>query len=135
MARRKQGHTSSGNPASTLCTTCQNHMSDAWPYLTADQVALPSLQQVLTRHEEPGAQSSRSQISISAFLKPSRHSCSRSKAGKGMLSVPVNTELPSFASTPELSTIHVDVETARNIEQRTPGSELVRSNSGYFAPV
>lgn len=126
-ARRKQALPTSGNISSSLCTTCHNANLDIWPYPAAEQVALPSLQQVLTRHQEPAVQDTQSQISLSAFLKPVHKHCKRSKAGKGSHTIKKD-QIVELPPSPDMSTIQVDVETARIIEARTPG-QLSRAPS------
>lgn len=136
LARKKQQLPTTANMSSSICSTCQNPNFGIWPYTNApEQVALPTLQQVLTRHEEPENRHTHSQLSLSNFLKPVHHACKRSKAGKGSLSVTADNAPYSYQLPPsDTSTVQVEVETVHLVEAGTLNTSLSRTPSTYSKP-
>lgn len=135
IARKKQQLPTTANMSSSRCSTCQNPNFGIWPYANSpEQVALPTLQQVLTRHEEPEGRSTHSQLSLSAFLKPVHHACKRSKAGKGSLSLVPAEAQPQQISPAESPTVQVDVQTVHLVEAGLPSPKLSTTGSAYFTP-
>lgn len=120
VARKKRQLPSIGKASSSRCTSCQTPNIGIWPYPNGlEQLPLPTLQQVLTRHEEPGTRSSQSQMSLAAFLKPAHR---RSKAGTGSISVSAKVnDLPVLPPSPNLSIIYVETDTAHQVEAHTSG--------------
>lgn len=50
------------------------------------------------------------------------------------MTVPADMQEPFVMSSSDRSSVHIDIQTAQRVEQRTPGLESFRTNSGLSSP-